>query len=225
MRAVALLLGAGRGDRLATAKPKCFAEILGKPLLAYAVDAVEACPDVEAFAVAVPRGTEDEATRIAKSSGKHLAVVSGGSTRQESVVRAMEAVPDGFEAVLCHDVARPLAPPALFTAVLAALSDADGAVPALPIGDTVKRVNGHSVVETVARDGLVLVQTPQAFRQEALWEAHRAAVRDGFVGTDDAALLERAGFQVAVIAGDPANMKVTHPQDLRMAALLARADG
>lgn len=225
MRAVALLLGAGRGERLARSTPKCFAEILGKPLLAYAVDAVDACPEVVAFAVAAPAGGEEEASRIAGSSAKFLEVVSGGATRQESVALVLGAVPGGFDAVICHDVARPLAPPELFSAVLAALSDADGAVPAVPVGDTVKRVNGHAVVETVPRDGLVLVQTPQAFRPGPLHEAHRAAVSEGFVGTDDAALLERAGFHVAVIAGDPGNLKITRDRDLRIATRLARADG
>jgi 2-C-methyl-D-erythritol 4-phosphate cytidylyltransferase len=106
--------------------------------------------------------------------------------------------------------------------VLDGLAGADGSVPSLPVADTVKRVDDGMVAETVARDGLVLVQTPQAFRREALTAAHQAAEADGFVTTDDAALLERAGFRVAVVPGDPANIKITRPEDLRVASALAR---
>jgi 2-C-methyl-D-erythritol 4-phosphate cytidylyltransferase len=125
--------------------------------------------------------------------------------------------------VICHDVARPLASAALFDAVLDGLAGADGAVPSTPVADTVKRVDDGVVVETVHRDGLVMVQTPQAFTREALTAAHRAAEADGYTATDDAALLERVGFRVAVVPGDPANIKITRPEDLLVASALARA--
>ena len=217
MRAVALLLAAGRGERLAGDRPKAFLEVGGRTLLEHAVAAVEACPDVEGHVVAVPEGWEQEAERIGRRSGKHLAVVRGGPSRRASVGAAMAAVPEGIDVVVCHDVARPLASPELFSAVLAPLDRADGAIPVLPVSDTVKRVAEGAVLETVPREGLALAQTPQAFRREALQAAH---ARDTGEGTDDAVLLERAGFRVAVVPGEPSNLKITVPEDLRLARAL-----
>jgi 2-C-methyl-D-erythritol 4-phosphate cytidylyltransferase len=225
MRAVALLLGAGRGERLAGSVPKCFVEVAGKHLLTYAIEAAEGCSEVEAFVVAAPPGAEERVAAIAGAYRKFLAVLAGGETRQDSVSRALEAVPEGYDAIVCHDVARPFAEPALFTSVIGALAHADGAVPGLPVTDTLKRVEDSRIAETLGRDGLVAVQTPQAFHRDRLEAAHGAARREGFVGTDDAVLLERAGFRVSVIPGDPANIKLTTPQDLRLAAFLARDRG
>lgn len=225
MRVGALLLGAGRGERLAGQTPKAFADLAGRSLLGHAVAVVEACQEVEGYVVTVPRGWEARAAEIAGGSAKLLAMVEGGETRQESVRAALRALPGEFTAVVCHDVARPLASPRLFVAVVAALADADGAVPAVPVPDTVKRVDDGRVTETLPRDGLMLVQTPQAFRRAPLEAAHRAASDDDFQATDDAALLERAGYDVAVVPGDPINLKVTWPEDLRLASLLAHAGG
>ena len=225
MRVGALLLGAGRGERLAGQTPKAFADLAGRPLLDYAVASVDACAEVEGYVVAVPQGWEARAEEIAGRSPKHVATVRGAETRQGSVREALGALPDGFTAVVCHDVARPLASQELFQAVVAALADADGAVPAVPVPDTVKRVDEGRVTETLSRDGLMLIQTPQAFRRAPLEASHRAASDDGFLTTDDAALLERAGYHVAMVPGDPFNLKVTSPQDLQLASLLAYADG
>jgi 2-C-methyl-D-erythritol 4-phosphate cytidylyltransferase len=217
MRAVALLLAAGRGERLAGDRPKAFLELGGRTLLEHSVAAVEACPDVEGHVVAAPEGWEEEAERIGRQSGKHLAVVPGGASRRASVEDALAAVPEGFDAVVCHDVARPLASPKLFSAVLAPLDRADGAIPVLPVSDTVKRVAEGVVQETLPREGLALAQTPQAFRRQALEAAH---ARDTDAATDDAVLLERAGFRVVVVPGEPSNLKVTVPEDLRFARTL-----
>jgi 2-C-methyl-D-erythritol 4-phosphate cytidylyltransferase len=222
MRAAALLLAAGKGERLGGAGDKGLVELAGRPLLAYSVETVDGCPAIEAFVVAAPAGREDEVKELASRSGKLHAVVTGGESRQASVRRALESVPEEFEAVACHDVARPFASPTLFERAVSALSAADGAVPAVPLSDTVKRVRDGSVVETVARDELVGVQTPQAFRRRALEKAHAAADRDGITATDDAALLERAGFRVVTVPGDPANRKVTLPEDLAWAESILR---
>lgn len=217
MRAVVLLLAAGRGERLAGDRPKAFLELGGRTLLEHAVAAVEACPDVEGHVVAAPEGWKEKAERIGRRSGKHLAVVPGGASRRASVVAALGAVPEGVDAVVCHDVARPLASPKLFSAVLAPLDRADGAIPVLPVSDTVKRVAEGVVLETVHREGLALAQTPQAFRREALQTAH---ARDTDEATDDAVLLEEAGFRVVVVPGEASNLKVTVPEDLRLARAL-----
>ena len=145
------------------------------------------------------------------------ATVTGGATRAESVRAGLAAVPAGADIVVVHDAARPLATDALFTAVIDAVRDgADGAVPGIAVADTIKRVDGAQVVETLPRENLVAVQTPQAFRAGAL----RAAHRDAAEGTDDAALVERDGGKVVIVAGEPANVKITGPDDVAVVEAL-----
>jgi 2-C-methyl-D-erythritol 4-phosphate cytidylyltransferase len=219
MRAAALLLAAGRGERMGSGEPKAFLRLAGRTLLERAVAAVEECADIEGFVVSAPGGNEDAVEELARSP-KLLAMTVGGETRQESVRRALPTLPDRFDVVVCHDVARPLADPKLFSDVLAALGSADGVIPVVPVTDTVKRVMDGEILETVAREGLALAQTPQAFRRRSLEAAHAAATA---TLTDDAALLEAAGFRVATVPGDPANLKVTEPRDLPLAEALLRS--
>jgi 2-C-methyl-D-erythritol 4-phosphate cytidylyltransferase len=136
------------------------------------------------------------------------------------VVAALRAVPDEVDAIITHDVARPLASAKLFSAVLEPLQRADGAVPVLPVPHSVKRVRGEIVVETVDRSSLVLAQTPQAFRRGALTAAHDRAAEEAMEATDDAALVQAAGFRVIAIPGDPENVKITVASDLRAAEAL-----
>lgn len=141
----------------------------------------------------------------------------GGATRTDSVRAGLALVPDDASVVVVHDAARPLASRSLFDAVVAAVrAGADAAVPGIAVADTVKRVAAGAVVETVPRDDLVLVQTPQAFRAAALRHAHESE-QDG---TDDAVLVERSGGRVVVVAGDARNLKVTVPSDLAVALVL-----
>jgi 2-C-methyl-D-erythritol 4-phosphate cytidylyltransferase len=224
MNAAAIVPAAGRGDRLAKDRPKAFVELGERTLLARVIEVIEACPDVEGLIIAAPEGWEGRAREIAAGCAKLIAVTGGGETRQASVHRAVGLIPEEVDAVVCHDAARPLASPKLFSTVLGALDRADGAVPALPASDTVKRVDGSTVVETVDRDHLRLVQTPQAFHREVLADAHRQAVDDGVTATDDAALVERAGYRVVVVPGEDRNIKVTGPEDLLLALALLRAD-
>ena len=123
--------------------------------------------------------------------------------------------------VMCHDAARPFATPALFDRVLGALDGVQGVVPVVPVPDTVKRVEGGVVLRTEPREGLVLAQTPQAFLALALRQAHDRAERDGIEVTDDAAALERAGFRVRAVPGEPGNFKITTPEDLARAEAIA----
>jgi 2-C-methyl-D-erythritol 4-phosphate cytidylyltransferase len=221
MRTVALLAAAGRGERLQADVPKALVHIAGKPLLHFALQAMDSCRELEAVVVAAAPDRWSEVADLAKVSEKVIEVVKGGESRQASIRNALEAAPEEFDAVLCHDVARPFASPALFTIVVRALGDADGAVPVLRVNDTVKRMDGKVLVETVPRDVLVLAQTPQAFRREALEAAHRSASLEGFESTDDSALVERGGFRVVAVPGEPSNMKVTTAADLPIAAALA----
>ena len=143
--------------------------------------------------------------------------VSGGATRSESVRNGLAEVPDDADVVVVHDAARPLATPALFSAVIEAVkSGADAAVPVVPVTDTVKRVEGDRVVETLDRAELVSVQTPQAFRADILRKAHAS----GGEATDDASLVEAIGGTVVVVPGERNNIKITTPDDLRIAEAL-----
>jgi len=145
-------------------------------------------------------------------------VVVGGTTRADSVRAGLAAVPADAAVIVVHDAARPLAGPVLFGAVVDAVRGgrADGAVPVVPVTDTLKRVEGGQVVATLDRDGLVTVQTPQAFRAGALRAAHAGAGE----ATDDAGLLEAAGGTVVTVEGDPRNLKLTRPEDLALAESL-----
>jgi len=149
------------------------------------------------------------------------AVVPGGATRQESVRRGLAAVPDGVTVIVCHDAARPFASPILYDRVVEAVSGTyRGAVPGVPSVDTVKRVETGRVVESLPRDRLVLVQTPQAFDAEALRGAHDRAEAEAWEATDDAMLLELAGHAVAVVLGEATNFKITTEADLLRAESL-----
>lgn len=160
-----------------------------------------------------------EAWPAAEFAARADAVVRGGATRSASVSAGLSAVPVEAAIVVVHDGARPLASAALFEAVIGALADPrlDGAVPAVPVVDTLKRVEGDVVVETVPRQGLVAVQTPQAFRAGVLRAAH-AAGRDA---TDDAALVEAEGGRVVTVRGEDDNLKLTVIADLAIARALA----
>lgn len=225
MRAVALLAAGGRGERLKPDAPKALVRLAGKPLLQFALEAMDACAEVEAVVVAAPSDRWNNVEDLAKGWRKVVEVVKGGESRQASIRNALEAAPQRFDVVLCHDVARPFASSALFTTVLAALDRADGAVPVVPAYDTVKRTEDGVIVETLPRDMLGLAQTPQAFRRAVLEAAHRAALIDGFEGTDDSALVERAGSRIVTVPGEAWNMKITTGADLPIAALLAASLG
>jgi 2-C-methyl-D-erythritol 4-phosphate cytidylyltransferase len=140
--------------------------------------------------------------------------VTGGSTRAASVAAGLAAVPDDADLILVHDAARPFATPELVSRVLEALGQADGAVPGVPLTDTVKRVSAGLVVETPDRSQLVAVQTPQGFRADVLRRAHAQPAEVLAAATDCASLVEATGGRVAVVEGDPANLKVTTPDDL-----------
>lgn len=205
----AIVVAAGSGERFGGAKQ--YASIGGRRALDRAVDACR--PVADGVVLVVPPERADDAEPTVD------VVVPGGATRSASVRAGLAAVPDDAEVVLVHDAARPLAAPALARHTLDAVrAGADGAVPALPIRDTVKRVAGDTVVETLDRTTLVAVQTPQAFRASVLRAAHAAAPE----ATDDAALVEAAGGRVVVVPGDPRNGKLTTSADVLVAeALLA----
>jgi 2-C-methyl-D-erythritol 4-phosphate cytidylyltransferase/2-C-methyl-D-erythritol 2,4-cyclodiphosphate synthase len=220
VRGAAIVLGAGAGRRIGADEPKAFLSIGGRTILSVAVAAAAASPAVAEIVVTCPEGFEERARSILAGLEVPVRVIEGGVTRQASVHRAMDLVPGEVEAVAVHDAARPFAPPDLFTSTLEAAlltPGVDGAIPVLPIADTVKRVVDGIVVGTEPREDLWLAQTPQAFRAARLRAAHRAAAEAGLDLTDDAAVVEWAGGTVSVIPGDPSNTKITTLLDLARA--------
>ena len=209
----AVLAAAGEGERLAIDRPKAFARLGELPLLAQSLERLDASEWVEAIVVAAPPGWEEPAILLAEelSAGKVVSCVTGGATRTQSVRTALAEIPDDALVVLVHDAARPVLPEDVIERVLAPLAEGwDGAIPALPVADTVKRVRGDMVVETLARDELVTAQTPQAFLAPVLREALAA----GADATDCAALVEARGGRVRIVRGDPRLLKVTTQADL-----------
>jgi 2-C-methyl-D-erythritol 4-phosphate cytidylyltransferase len=213
VRAWGIVVAGGSGSRFGG--PKQLDHLAGRRLVDWALDAL--LPVCEGVVVVLEGGL------VAGASVKADAVVAGGETRAASVRAGLAAVPADVDAVLVHDAVRPLATPELSARVLAAVAGgADGAVPGVPVVDTLKRVQGDRVETTVDRAELVAVQTPQAFRADVLRRAH-AGEGDA---TDDAALVEAVGGTVVVVAGERDNLKVTWPEDLAVAeALLAARDG
>jgi 2-C-methyl-D-erythritol 4-phosphate cytidylyltransferase len=228
---VALIVAAGSGERLGAGRPKALVELAGRPLLAWSIDALLQTAGVARVIVAMPPGAGPP-TGVTAAGG--VTVVDGGASRSDSVRRALAAAAGmggGEEAeldfVLVHDAARPLLTPALAEAVIAALAadaQADAAIAALPVTDTVKRVDDtRAVRETLERSELWAVQTPQVFRRRALELALDVHEDELARATDDAWLIERAGGRVIVVPGSDENLKVTTPLDLRVAEMLLAA--
>jgi len=212
----AVLAAAGRGERLGSDRPKAFARLGGRPLLAESLERLESSDWIERIVIAAPPEWEEPSILVAEeiAATKVSSVVAGGETRSESVRLALEDVPGDAAVVLVHDAARPLLPEAVIERVLAPLSEGwDGAVPGLPVADTVKRVDGDQVVETLPRSALVATQTPQAFVAPVLREALAGDVSRA---SDCASLVEARGGRVKIVEGDRRLLKVTDADDLAL---------
>ena len=216
----AVLAAAGSGERLGARQPKAFVRLGHRPLLGESLERLDASDWIDAIVVATPPGWEEPAILLAEElgCGKVSVAVAGGATRTQSVRNAVAEVPGDALVIVVHDAARPLLPNDVIARVLGGLNEGwDGVVPVLPVADTVKRVDGDRVVETVERSSLRTVQTPQAFVADVF---KRALDVDGD-WTDCAAAVEAAGGRVKVVAGDPRLLKITSAEDLeRVAALL-----
>jgi 2-C-methyl-D-erythritol 4-phosphate cytidylyltransferase len=217
MQSLAILVAAGRGERMGPGRPKAFLELAGQALVLRSALVFDAAPSVGRIVAVVP-GAEVEAARaLLLPVRKLVAVVPGGERRQDSVREGMKGAPPGFDGVvLVHDAARPLVDVALVEAV-AREARAGAALPVLPLVDTVKRVRDGLVVETLDRKELGAAQTPQGFLFPLLVEAYEAAFRDRVTVTDEAMAVERLGAQVRAVPGSPRNRKITTPEDLAWA--------
>ena len=219
----AILVAAGRGERLAADRPKAFVAFNGRPLLAESLSRLDACDSIDSVVVVAPQGWEQPAILCAEeeSTSKVAACVTGGETRADSVRVGVAEVPDDAGIILIHDAARPLVTDAVVERIIAALAEdgIDGAVPGLAIPDTIKQATDGVIERTVPREGLFAVQTPQGFRADVFRRALAATLESP---TDCAGLLEAAGHQVRVVPGDPCLVKVTTRDDLAFVEELAR---
>jgi 2-C-methyl-D-erythritol 4-phosphate cytidylyltransferase len=215
--AVALIVAAGRGERLGSGRPKALVTLAGRPMFEWSVNALRVVPGVERIVIALPAG------ELGRAPAGTVAVV-GGAVRSQSVREALAASGDG-DPVIVHDAARPLATPELFARALAELerSGAEGVIAAAPVSDTIKQAapDGRTVARTLDRTGLWAIQTPQVFTRAALSGALAGTSDEELaVATDDAWLVERWGGTVRLLPSGQLNLKVTTPEDLLIAGLL-----
>jgi len=217
MRVTALVLAAGRGQRLGAALPKALVSVGARPLWVHAADALAAASRVEWILPVAPPGWLDrfdpaELGDVARR--KWHTAVAGGAERQDSVRAGLAALPAACDGVAVHDAARPGVAPGDVDRVIAAAEAHGAALLALPSADTIKRVRAQIVVETPPRSECWAAQTPQVFRRDWLQQGLDRAAADSFLGTDDAQLVERLGHPVHVVEGSARNLKVTHPGDV-----------
>jgi 2-C-methyl-D-erythritol 4-phosphate cytidylyltransferase len=209
----AVIVAAGRGERLGLDRPKAFANLRDRPLLAESLERLEASDWIDAIVIAAPPGWEEPVILLAEElgCGKVVEAVAGGESRAGSVAAGVAVVPDDAAVILVHDAARPVLREEVVERVVTALNEGwDGAIPVLPLPDTVKRLEGDRVAETVDRKGLAAAQTPQAFVAPTL----RAALPGDPGATDCAALVEAGGGRIKAVEGDPRLVKVTSRGDL-----------
>jgi 2-C-methyl-D-erythritol 4-phosphate cytidylyltransferase len=223
MKVAAIIPVAGSGKRFASTIPKQFLEMAGRPIIAVTLQKILATSQIDQVVLVCARTTRGQMEKLVTAIPGFAAkgtIVTGGDERQDSVYNGLKILPENTELVLVHDGVRPL----ISTKILAnsiRVAQREGAcVAAVPAKDTIKRVHDKLVVETLHRDELWLIQTPQTARYDWLMQAHQQARRHKFNGTDEASLLEWQGFPVKVIQGDYFNLKITTPEDLKIARLL-----
>ncbi|MCE2903451.1 MAG: 2-C-methyl-D-erythritol 4-phosphate cytidylyltransferase [Anabaena sp. CoA2_C59] len=218
-----LIPAAGSGKRMGADRNKLLLQIRSKPLIAWTLLAAEAASSISWIGiVSQPPDWDDFKSIIADLRlKKTIELISGGSTRQESVYNGLQALPSHAERVLIHDGARCLATPNLLNACSEAIIDCFGLIAAVPVKDTIKVVNDNGVIKnTPDRQQLWAAQTPQGFDVKLLKQCHDEGIRQGWEVTDDAALFEKCGIEVRIVPGEETNLKITTPQDLAMAEFI-----
>ena len=216
----AIIVAAGKGERLAAGADKPFIKLNGRPIVSYSLSLFEEIPEISSIILVVSRERMVDAAALVTrcSLSKVREIVIGGAIRQESVFNGLEALPFTAQTVLIHDAARPLISKDK-TVQLIAAGKQMATIPVLPVSDTLKEVKGGCVLRTLDRQHFYAVQTPQVFPREVILTAYRQAKRFGTVGTDDAALAEAAGFPVQIIEGERSDIKITYPEDLLYAGV------
>ncbi|WP_428910364.1 2-C-methyl-D-erythritol 4-phosphate cytidylyltransferase [Niallia sp. Krafla_26] len=213
-----IIPAAGQGKRMGVGKNKLFLELKGEPIFIHTLKVFEQDDNCEGVILVINDDEKNEFQRSLKRFGikKVTAFTTGGRERQYSVFNGVQSIEDeGI--VLVHDGARPFVDIDLIHDLVVAAEESGASVPAVPVKDTVKKVIGNKVIETVERSSLWAVQTPQAFRMPLLRRAHQSAMKESFLGTDDASLVERLGHDVIIVEGNYDNIKLTTPEDLFVA--------
>ncbi len=222
MSVAAVVVAGGVGKRLKSRVRKSFVLLAGRPMLGWVLRALERSPSVGEIVVVAHWKDLAAARQLARRerAAKVSAVVPGGDSRMASVAAGLKALPARAKWVLVHDAARPLVTPQLIEATVKAARRAKAAIAAVPVAPTIKQARGGWVEKTLDRSRLWAVQTPQVFERKLLEKAHKQA--NGFVATDDAALVEAMGKRVKIVPGSERNIKVTTPEDLIVARALLR---
>lgn len=213
MKTFSLILpAAGVGKRSGLNRPKQYAEIAGEPMLRWTIKAFAQLEECREIVVAI----DPEWHSVAENSAREFAnvrFVDGGSERQDSIRNGLDELREEVDVILVHDAARPAVSTELIQRVVERAAESGAAIPAMPIAETVKRVRENRIVETLPRADLVTAQTPQGFHPDLLRQAYAHALETGFIGTDDASLVEALGEAVEIVSGEPTNIKVTWPED------------
>lgn len=222
-KVTALILAAGMGQRMGAGKNKLLIEIMGKSVLAYTLESFDKNSYVDEIIIAAAKNETEEIKGIAASADlvKPCRVIAGGKNRQKSSENAVFAADDGI--VLIHDGARALITDEIINSVIAGAEEFGAAAPGIGVTDTVKRVQNGIITETLNRDELCLIQTPQGFKTELIKAAHLKAIEDGFAATDDCALMERMGRSVKLTEGSADNIKLTFAKDMVRAEEIIKA--
>lgn len=224
-----IIPAAGQGLRMGSYTKKPYLKIGGRTILAHTLDVFEGCLALKGYVVVVEPSEMQSCRELMSGKGSELErlvdVVAGGETRQESVYRGLMALDDNTEAVLIHDAARPCVESTALEVLARGCDQCDAVISATPSTDTMKIIRGGLVESTPNRSTLWRAQTPQTFRYRVLRAAHERAQDEDYIGTDDAELVERAGYVVRVIEGSPENIKVTTVEDLDLAERILRRQG
>ena len=215
-----VLVAGGRGRRFGGALAKQFVPLAGAPLLVWSARRLATLRDLGSFVVVATPEEHARCRALLAPFALPLRMAEAGAERQHSVASGLAALDQACEIVVVHDAVRPLVDATSIAACVEAAYESGAAVLATPIADTVKRAEGAVVTATVSRQGLWLAQTPQVFRTDVLRRAHLEAAQLGFVGTDDAALVERLGLDVRIVEGSHLNRKITTPDDLAWAEVI-----
>lgn len=217
----AVIPAAGLGRRFGDGANKQFLMLGGKPLLIWAIQALEGLPDIYEIIPVLKDGDMESGIRMIEEYGikKVRRIAPGGKERQDSVFHGLKIVSNKEGIVIVHDAVRPLIEPSLVAHAITQLKDCEGVVVGVPVKDTIKEVEEGEVKRTLRRDGLWSVQTPQVFRYETIYEAYDRAVKESFYSTDDSALVEKYGGRVRMVMGSYKNIKITTPEDMKMAEL------
>jgi len=224
MKVGAIIPAAGRGKRIGASIPKQFLEIQGRPLLHHTLTVFASCKLIDYVVLVMPRADVNEVGKDWMNKYKIVQeVVVGGEQRQDSVYNGFNSLEKGTDIVVVHDGVRPFTTPQMITATVEAAQQHGAAITAIPVSDTVKQAADGFVKQTVSRDGLWRVQTPQAFQYGLLQQAFKKAQKDSYYGTDEGSLVEYLGERVKIVPGSELNIKITRKEDLVLGeSLLSR---